>query len=85
MIPGIVAAAAEGDRGDIRCLSRHADGRWQLYIRRKLDTERKLDDGCLSDVTFVPGSAHAFGCAAFDNTSKRHAYGLTPYRLVLEE
>jgi hypothetical protein len=79
IVPGIVAAAARGDRGDVRCQSRYRDGRWQLFIRRKLDT------GSRYDVLFVPGRRYPFGCAAFDHSSKRHAYGFGTYRLVLEE
>ena len=79
MVPGIVAAPAVGDRGDVTCQSHHQDGRWQLVIRRKLNT------GSQYDVEFVPGRTQAFGCAAFDNSSKRHAYGFSVYRLVLEE
>ncbi len=78
IIPGIVASAAVGDRGDVHCQSRHESGRWQLVIRRKLQT------GSPHDVQFEPGGTYSFGCAAFDNTSKRHAYGLVPYRLVLQ-
>jgi len=78
IIPGIVASAFAGDRGHIRCVSRHESGRWRLYIRRKLNT------GSRFDVTFVPGGVHPFGCAAFDHSSKRHAYGFSVYRLVLE-
>ena len=79
IIPGIVASAATGDRGDVRCQSRHENGRWQLYIRRKLDT------GSRYDVQFHPGHSYPFGCAAFDHSSKRHAYEFTVNRLVLEE
>jgi len=78
IIPGIVAGPFVGDRGDVLCKSQHREGRWNLWIRRKLDT------GSQYDVRFVPGGSHPFGCAAFDRTSKRHAYGLMPYRLVLE-
>ncbi|MHC4181590.1 MAG: ethylbenzene dehydrogenase-related protein [Planctomycetota bacterium] len=85
VIPGIVASPAEGDRGDVRCMSRHRDGGWQLYIRRKLDTARKLKDGRPSDVRFVPGQSVPFGCAAFDHSSKRHAYNFSVYRLKLDE
>jgi hypothetical protein len=77
-IAGIVASPFLGDRGDIRCQSRHEQGRWTLYIRRKLDT------GSKHDVQFLPGETYAFGCAAFDHTSKRHAYGWPTYRLTLE-
>lgn len=85
IVPGIVASPAVGDRGDVSCLSRHEDGRWKLYIRRRLDTGHRLDDGRPSDVTFIPGRAQPFGCAAFDHSSKRHAYHMPVYRLVLEE
>lgn len=85
IIPGIVASAAQGDRGDVGCTSRHVARRWRLYIRRKLDTGHKRDDGRPSDVQFVPGQSVPFGCAAFDNSSKRHAYGHAVYRLVLAE
>jgi hypothetical protein len=84
IIPGMVAAPAVGDRGDVSCTSRHDNGRWQLYIRRKLDTAHKGVEGRPTDVTFEPGGTYPFGCAAFDNTSKRHSYGLTPFRLVLK-
>ncbi len=77
IIPGIVASAFEGDRGHLRCFSRYKNGRWLLLIRRKLDT------GSPFDVKFIPGRSYPFGCAAFDRTSKRHAYGLATYRLVL--
>ena len=79
IIPGIVAAPAVGDRGDVACQSHHDHGRWQLLIRRKLDT------GSQYDVKLIPGRSHPFGCAAFDNSSKRHAYGFTVHGLVLEE
>ena len=83
IVPGIVASAAVGDRGDVRCKSEYLDGRWTLYIRRKLDTGHQLHKGIQTDVKFVPGGTHAFACAAFDHASKRHAYGFSTYRLVL--
>jgi hypothetical protein len=79
IVPGIVASAAAGDRGEIACCSRHEAGRWRLYIRRKLDT------GSDYDVRFTPGRPHPFGCTAFDHTSKRHAYSMSVFRLVLKE
>ncbi len=85
IIPGIVGTAATGDRGDVLCTSKHEDGRWQLFIRRKLDTGHPGKDDRPTDVQFEPGGVYPFGCAAFDNTSKRHAYGLTPFRLVLKQ
>ena len=85
IIPGIVASAAIGDRGDVTCISKHDAGRWQLLIRRKLNPGHAGKDNRPTDVTFVPGNVHPFDCAAFDNTSKRHAYSLTPCRLVLKK
>lgn len=79
IVPGIVASAAVGDRGDVACISRHEDGRWRLYLRRKLET------GSPYDAQFTPGRTYCFGCAAFDCSSKRHAYNMFVYRLVLEE
>jgi len=64
---------------------KHEDGRWQLLIRRKLDTGHEGKDGRPTDVLFEPGGIYPFGCTAFDNTSKRHSYGLTPSRLVLKK
>jgi len=89
-IPGIIASPAVGDRGDVECFSRHRDGVWQLFIRRKLDTghpSKKTENGEEepTDLVFEPGKTYPFGCAAFDHASKRHAYGLTPYWLKLEE
>jgi len=78
-IPGLVCARAIGDRGSVTCTSRYADGRWQLFIRRKLDT------GSEYDVIFKPGGRHAFGCAAFDHCAKRHAYNNKVYTLALVE
>lgn len=78
IIPGIVASPAVGDRADVACLSLHAQGRWRVYLRRRLDT------GSQYDCRFAPGGRYAFGCAAFDCTSKRHAYELLTYWLELE-
>lgn len=78
VVPGIILSAFQGDRGDASCRSEHTGGRWRVIMRRKLDT------GSPYDVRFVPGASHPFGCAAFDHSSKRHAYGFSVYRLVLE-
>jgi hypothetical protein len=78
IIPGIVASPFVGDRGDVLCSSRHEDGRWTVYMSRELDT------GSEHDMKFDPGQSYRFGCAVFDRCSKRHAYNLLPYRLVLE-
>ncbi len=76
-IPGIVAEPMTGDRGDVRCVSEHRDGRWRVYIERALDT------GSPYDAPFTPGVPISFSAAAFDRTGKRHAYTYTVYRLLL--
>lgn len=78
IVPGLVLSPFEGDRGDVRCESKYENGRWQIILGRKLDT------GSEFDARFVPGQKQSFGCAAFDHSSKRHAYGLAAYRMVLE-
>ena len=77
MIPGMVCSPFVGDRGDVKCQSAHHNGRWALFFRRKLDT------GSEFDVRFEPGHWYAFSCAAFDHTSKRHAYTFSVFRLVI--
>jgi len=79
VIPGIVVARAIGDRGSVRCESHYENGRWQLFMRRDLDTKSEYD------VVFRPGGRHRFACAAFDHSAKRHAYNHRVYTLVLAE
>lgn len=76
-IPGMISSPFMGDRGDLNCKSVHENGRWALYFRRKLDT------GSEYDVRFEPGGSYAFGCAAFDHVSKRHAYSFSVFRLLI--
>ncbi|MFW6169662.1 MAG: ethylbenzene dehydrogenase-related protein [Planctomycetota bacterium] len=78
IVPGIVFSPFEGNRGDVQCDATHKDGYWELLIRRKLDT------GHEHDTKFVPGQSYSFGCAAFDHSSKRHAYGFQVYTLAFE-
>lgn len=78
IVPGIVFAPFQADRGQVHCQSKHQDGQWEVVIRRKLDT------GSQYDAPFVPGRSRSFACAAFDHASKRHAYDLSVYRLTLE-
>jgi len=79
IVSGIVCAAFQGDRGDVTCLSRHRNGRWILYMQRKLQT------GSPYDLQFTPGGTYAFGCAAFDHAAKRHAYSIPVFHLTLAE
>ncbi|MBI4350201.1 MAG: hypothetical protein HY550_02075 [Elusimicrobia bacterium] len=77
-IPGLVIAPMKGDRGDVKCSSQYRNGKWTLFLRRKLNTGSKYD------VAFVPGRSHPFAAAAFDHAAKRHAYNHQVYQLVLE-
>ncbi|MFO7901820.1 MAG: ethylbenzene dehydrogenase-related protein [Pirellulaceae bacterium] len=77
VVPGIVFSPFEGSRGDVQCESEYKDGHWELLIRRELDTGHDYD------TQFVPGESYSFGCAAFDHSSKRHAYGFKVYTLAL--
>lgn len=77
IIPGMVVSAIVGDRGDVRCVSEHADGRWRVYMERALDT------GSEYDAPFVPGRPLSFTVAAFDHAQTRHAYNHAVYRLLL--
>jgi hypothetical protein len=78
IVPGMLLAPFEGDQGDVHCQSRHEDGQWEVLIRRKLDT------GSEFDAQFAPGGSYTFGCAAFDHSSKRHAYNFDTFALQLE-
>ncbi len=77
IIPGMVVSPIIGDRGDVRCVSEHADGRWRVYMERSLDT------GSPYDAPFVPGTPLSFTVAAFDHSQTRHAYNHAVYRLLL--
>ena len=79
IIPGVVTDAFIGDRGDVTWSSEYTDGRWTLFIQRKLAT------GSEYDAQFEPGGRYAFGAAAFDHCGKRHAYALPTFHLALEE
>jgi len=79
IVPGVVTEPFLGDRGDVRCQSRYGDGRWTVWMRRRLDT------GSEFDAQIAPGGRYAFGCAAFDHAGKRHAYAPPTFHLVLED
>ena len=78
VIPGIIVSQVIGDRGDVQSLSRHDDGWWTLYLKRKLDT------GSAHDVKFEVGGAYDFAAAAFDHSAKRHAYNQQVYSLEIK-
>lgn len=77
IIPGMVVSAMVGDRGNVRCVSEYADGRWRVFMERALDT------GSEYDAPFVPGKPLSFTIATFDHAQTRHAYNHAVYRLLL--
>jgi len=60
--------AAEGSFGDIKAVSRYADGAWTVLLSRKLDTGH--DD----DVTFNPQKKYSFAMALFDDSKDQDSY-----------
>ena len=57
-----------GSRGDIKALSRYADGGWTVMLSRKLDTGN--DD----DVAFNPRRKYSFAMALFDDSGDADSY-----------
>jgi hypothetical protein len=57
-----------GSRGDIKALSRYADGGWTVMLSRKLDTGN--DD----DVAFNPRRKYSFALALFDDSGDADSY-----------
>lgn len=68
IIPGIVKAAFEGDRGDISGGWNYADGAWTIEIGRAFVTGSEYDVQ-YNDMT----AEYFFGVAVFDNAQVRHA------------
>ena len=60
--------AAEGSFGDIKAVSRYADGAWTVMLSRKLDTGN--DD----DVAFNPQRKYSFAMALFDDSKDQDSY-----------
>jgi len=76
-VAGIIVAPFAGDRGDISAKGSWSNGVWTLEFSRKLTTGSKYD------VQFDDRSKqYAFGVAAFDNASVRHAFAGGPNKLV---
>ena len=69
IIPGIVKAAFEGDRGDLFGGWEYVDGRQTIEIGKAFET------GSDYDVQYSDFAAeYFFGVAVFDNAQVRHAY-----------
>ncbi len=60
--------AAEGSFGDIKAVSRYADGAWTVMLSRKLNT------GNEDDVAFDPRKKFNFAMALFDDSKDYDSY-----------
>jgi hypothetical protein len=67
-----------GSRGDIKALSRYADGEWTVMLTRKLDTGN--DD----DIVFNPKAKYSFAVAVFDDSGDEHSYDSEALSLEFE-
>jgi PAS domain S-box-containing protein len=68
-VPGYILERPTGSRGDIDTKGMWEAGRWDLEIKRKLDTER--DDDVQFDIT----KTYRFGIAIMDNAGGFEAFG----------
>lgn len=77
VIPGVIIAGEfSGDRADVRCAARWANGHWALEVVRRLDTHSEYD---------VPIKTEVFmRVAAFDHSQIRHTRHVRPIRLEVE-
>ena len=57
-----------GSRGDIKAVSRYADGGWTVMLYRKLDT------GNEDDTAFNPRKKYNFTMALFDDSGDEDSY-----------
>lgn len=78
LIPNIVLAPFQGDRGDVRAQAAWHQGRWTLETRRVLDTQSKYD------VPFVAGQPVYMTIATYNRTQTRHGEHIKPVRVVLQ-
>ena len=78
-VPGYLVTAPQASRADVSAEARHVGGRWQVTLRRTLQT------GDPQDVVFVPGDEMgvAFGLALMDHTPYEHYASQAEQRLVL--
>lgn len=74
----LIDGPLEGDRGDVRAVSRWQDGWWRMEVTRKLDTGSEYDTPLGKDQ-----SAYLW-VAVFDHAQTRHSMHLHPVHLVLE-
>lgn len=84
VIGGIVAKAAQGNRGDISAKGVWNEGVWTLEVKRKLVTEH--DNSATQDIQFSDlGKEYLFGITVFDNSQINHMYHKKSLRLTFSE
>jgi hypothetical protein len=71
----LVKGPMMGDRADVRAVGVWQDGRWELEMSRRLQTDSEHDVP-LADGVFL-------WVAVFDHSQTRHTYHLRPLRLRL--
>ena len=78
-LPGYLVEPPLAGRNDVNADAHYVDGRWQVTLRRALDTNDTRD------VVFIPGDMKgvAFGLALMDHTLYEHYASKTEERLIL--
>ncbi len=69
-VPGYILSRPAGNRGNIDAQGLWTSGRWQVELRRKLNT------GFENDVLFDVTKTYRFGVAVMDNSGGFEAYGM---------
>jgi MFS family permease len=76
IVPSVILRdPLDGDRGDVAAVGTWSKGRWQLEVKRKLDTGSPFDVA-IADGTYL-------WVAVFDHTQTRHSWHLHPVRVEL--
>ncbi|MBW2520317.1 MAG: hypothetical protein JRD88_08205 [Deltaproteobacteria bacterium] len=78
-LPGYLVEPPLAGRNDVNAVALHLGGRWQVTLRRALNTNDPRD------VVFIPGDMQgvAFGLAMMDHTLYEHYASKTEERLLL--
>ena len=79
LIPNIIIAPFQGDRGDIRAKGKWEKGYWTVEMRRVLDTGSKYD------VAFNFARPVYISVATYNRTQTRHSEHIIPVRVVLRD
>lgn len=75
-IPYRILSKPDGSRGDIKSVGVWKDGKWTLFLARKLKT------GNADDVAFDPTKTYPFALAIYDDAGDTNKYGSGVLNLV---